>query len=498
MTEVDQPGLRLLALGLVFGILGDSILRVFPWGLGATLLATALIGVVAWLQLRRQTRVGSGRVALTVVALALALGFLWRDAAVLKVLDVLALIVTLGLLASERADQEGGGLTLGGLALRVCGTGAHTWFGPPLLVVKDVEWSRLRTGSLVGGTVGLVRGLAVTLPIVLVFTALLAKADPVFALRLGELLDVDILALIGHVSGVLVYGWIAAGYLRAAVLRDRPLRSLPPRPAWLALGRIEIGLALGSLDLLFSAFVWIQIRYLFGGSEWVQSVAGLTYAEYARRGFFELVTVAALVLPLLLVAHWLLRPEGRAEARMFVALAGVQVVLVLVMLVSALERMRLYREEYGLTELRFYTTAFMAWLGLLLLWFLLTVPRGRRDAFAAGVLVSAFATLFLLHAVDPDDAIVRTNATMMRAFDVRYTKNLGADAVPALLEVAPSLAPAPRAALAQALLEHWAAAPEGDWRTLSLARARARRAVRDAERELRAMAGDVEPAQITP
>ena len=362
MTEVLQPGLLLLALGLIFGILGDSILRVFPWGLGATLLATALIGVVAWLQLRLQTRVGSGRVALTVVALALALGFLWRDAAVLKVLDVLALIVTLGLLASERADLEGG-LSLGGLGLRVGGTGAHTWFGPPLLVVKDVEWSRLRTGSLVGGTVGLVRGLAVTLPIVLVFTALLAKADPVFALRLGELLDVDILALIGHVSGVLVYGWIAAGYLRAAVLRDRPMHRLPPRPAWLALGRIEIGLALGSLDLLFSAFVWIQLRYLFGGSEWVQRVAGLTYAEYARRGFFELVTVAALVLPLLLVAHWLLRPEGRAEARLFAALAGLQVVLVLVMLVSALERMRLYRAEYGLTEQRFYTTAFMAWLG---------------------------------------------------------------------------------------------------------------------------------------
>ena len=32
-----------------------------------------------------------------------------------------------------------------------------------------------------------------------------------------------------------------------------------------------------------------------------------TYAEYARRGFFELVAVAALVLPLLLCAHWLVR-----------------------------------------------------------------------------------------------------------------------------------------------------------------------------------------------
>ena len=126
------------------------------------------------------------------------------------------------------------------------------------------------------------------------------------------------------------------------------------------------------------------------------------------------------------------------------------------------------------------------------------MPRGRRDAFAFGVLVSAFATLLLLHVVDPDDAIVRTNATMTRAFDVRYAKNLGADAVPALLEVAPSLAPAPRAALAQALLERWSAPPEADWRTFSLARARARRAVGDAEPELRMMARGAGSAQITP
>ena len=259
---------------------------------------------------------------------------------------------------------------------------------------------------------GAVRGLVVTLPVVLVFTALLAHADPVFALRLGELVDVDILAFIGHVTLRAGLRWIAAGYLRAALLRAHPAHRLVSRPAGVTLGRIEIAVVLGSLDLLFSAFVWIQLRYLFGGTVWVQQVAGLTYSEYARRGFFELVTVVALVLPLLLAAHWLFEPQSRSETRTFGALAGLQVVLVLVMLASALERMRLYRAEYGLTEQRFYSTAFMAWLGVLLVWFLLTVPRGKRDAFAAGVLVSGFATLVLLHVVDPEDAIVRANASL--------------------------------------------------------------------------------------
>ena len=487
MTEARRPGLLLLALGLIFGILGDSVLRGFPWGLGATSLAMSLIAALVWLQLRHHTRAGSGRVLYTLIALALAAGFVWRDAIVLKVLDVLALVVALGLLASERDDLDDGS-SLSSLALRVSGTGAHTWFGPPLLVAHDIDWSEFRAGPLLRRALGVARGLIVALPVVLVFTTLLARADPVFALRLGEILDVDVLALIGHVTGVLVYGWIAAGYLRSAVLRDRPAHRLPPRPAWVTLGRIEISLVLGSLDLLFSAFVWIQLRYLFGGSEWVQRVAGLTYAEYARRGFFELVAVAALVLPLLLVAHWLLKPRDLAEARMFLALAGVQVVLVLVMLASALERMRLYRAEYGLTELRFYTTAFMAWLGVLLVWFLLTVPRGRRDVFAGGVLVSAFAALLVLHAADPEAQIVKANATLARAFDVGYALTLGADAAPALVEAAPSLDPGRRGVLARGLLLRWYDAPDTDWRTFSLARARARRVVGDAEAQLRVMA----------
>ena len=501
MTESRQPGFQILAVALAFGLLGDSVLRAFPWGLGAALLVVALIAAVASLQGRLHTRVGPARVIYTVVAVVLAAGLVWRDAAVLKVLDVLALIATLGLLASERDDSDQR-LSLGALAVRVCGTGAHTWFGAPLLVVHDVEWSAVRSPWLLGGALGAARGLVLALPVVLVFTALLAQADPVFAFRLGELVDVDVLSLIGHLSLTLVYGWLAAGYLRAAVLRDRPAQRFLARPAGVALGRIEIVVLLGSLDLLFSAFVWIQLRYLFGGTLWVQQVAGLTYSEYARRGFFELVTVVALVLPLLLAAHWLFEPKSRSETRTFGVLAGFQVVLVLVMLASALERMRLYRAEYGLTQQRFYSTAFMAWLGVLLVWFLVTVPRGKRDAFAAGVLVSGFATLVLLHVVDPEDTIVRANASLPRVFDVKYALTLGADAAPALLEAVPRLDPERRAALARGLLARWSSATEGDWRTFSVSRARAHRAVGDVAGDLELMAGGggAAPAQgqVTP
>ena len=62
-----------------------------------------------------------------------------------------------------------------------------------------------------------------------------------------------------------------------------------------------------------------------------------------------------------------------------------------IMLASALLRMRLYTAEYGLTELRFYTTAFMGWLVLVFGWFVATVLRGRRERFGAGAIAGGVA-----------------------------------------------------------------------------------------------------------
>ncbi len=90
---------------------------------------------------------------------------------------------------------------------------------------------------------------------------------------------------------------------------------------------------------------------------------------------------------------------------------------------SALARMNLYRSEYGLTELRVYTTAFMGWLAVVFVWLGLTVLRGRRQHFAGGAGVWAFAALALLLVWNPDMRIVRANAALSqsgRHFDADY------------------------------------------------------------------------------
>jgi hypothetical protein len=204
----------------------------------------------------------------------------------------------------------------------------------------------------------------------------------------------------------------------------------------------------------------------------------LTYAEYARRGFFELVTVSALVLPLLLLTDWLLRRVRPPEEWVFRALAGLLLLLLLMVMASALQRMRLYQREYGLTELRLYTTAFMLWLGIVFLWLTATVLRGRPERFTFGALVAGLLAVAVLHLLNPDALIARVNTARAgegKPVDTRYLARLSADAVPVLVEALPALPETERCDLTRTLRLRWSDAAD-DWPSWSLSRVRAEEA----------------------
>src|SRR6185503_6791564 len=120
--------------------------------------------------------------------------------------------------------------------------------------------------------------------------------------------------------------------------------------------------------------------------------------------------------------------------------------------------MSIYTSEYGLTELRLFTTVFMVWLGFVFAWFAVTVLRGRRERFTAGALASALLMLLLLNAAGPDGVIVRTNAWRVgqgRSLDAAHLASLGAGAVPAALAVLPALPANERCEVARLLFDRW-------------------------------------------
>ncbi|MDX6694194.1 MAG: hypothetical protein QOF02_1797 [Blastocatellia bacterium] len=546
MNGKTKLGLKVLEAGLLLGVLGDALLRATPWGLNLTLWSGALaFAMLALLLLhgRNVALASDGRWLLLPLAF-FSVAFAWRDSLTLKTLDALALLAVFSLIALR---ARGGWIRLAGVTEHALGgflAGFNALFGSFALLFADIKWKELPREGWSRHVLAIVRGLAITIPLLLIFGALLMAADAVFEGLINKTLQLDFDNIFSHGLLLTFLAWLTAGFLRSALLgreiartkegrldiaalsrvftappqfaqvglktasgadaqatsgtqlkttsaessaptqnsasaqRSAPAQSDAPArlKMRLSLGIVEIGIALGTLNLLFLSFVGVQVRYFFGGARMVQVSSALTYAEYARRGFFELVWVTALVLPILLAAHWLLRKENPSHERVFRLLAGMQVALLFVIMASAIGRMRLYQSEYGLTELRLYTTAFMGWLALVFVWFAATVLRGQRERFARGALVAAFLMMAALHVMNPDAFIVRINVAQAqagRAFDEDYVAALSTDAVPALVEALPAVNDYERCAIEKSLFWKLQELKAADWRTWNWSRSEA-------------------------
>jgi hypothetical protein len=248
------------------------------------------------------------------------------------------------------------------------------------------------------------------------------------------------------------------------------------------LGPVEIGVIFGAIDLLFLSFVIVQVPYLFGGMDLVQNTPDFKLAEYARRGFGELVAVSALVLPILLAAHWLIRRDNPLTEKLFRALAGVQIVLLFVIMASAVQRLVLLTGNlgYGLTTTRLYPMIFMTWLAVVFVWFALTVLRGARQYFAWGALWMAIFVLGATHFLNPDAFTVKTNIALMqhgRPFDARYNSRLSDDALPILIENFAEFNAEDQVKIFREIARRSCEKRTDDWRSLNLARSKASSAI---------------------
>lgn len=284
------------------------------------------------------------------------------------------------------------------------------------------------------------RGVLIALPIVAIFASLLASADLVFGQRLKEFIEFFDFEKWSEYIFRLVYILIGA-YLLAGVFLHAAVRSQDEKligedkPAVLPfLGFTEAAIVLGSVALLFATFVMVQIQYFFGGQANIH-IEGYTYSEYARRGFGELVMVAFFSLLLILGASGVTRRETEPQRRVFSGLGIGIVALVLVMLVSAFQRLVLYETAYGFSRLRTYTHVFMIWLGLLLAGAVVLEILHRERAFALAAVLASLGFAASLCVMNVDAFIVRQNvnrALAGEAFDAAYLMNLSGDAIPAL------------------------------------------------------------------
>lgn len=372
---------------------------------------------------------------------------------------------------------------LGALALH----GSRTWPGvllSPLgfldAAVSGIGWLvtglRSRSGVSKDRWLPVAKATVVAVVLLLLFGALFASADAAFADLLGDLMpDVSVedgpvrfmLFLLGAVLA------LAAARTAAASLRWDRIKVAPGKPR----SRVEWALPLIVLNLLFAGFNAVQLAVLFGGYDKVLRSTGLTYAEYARQGFWQLLWATLLTLAVIALAlRWAPR-SGAGDRRFVRVVLGVLCALTLVVVVAALRRMDLYVEAYGLTRLRVSVAAMELWLGLVIVLIMAAGLFGGRwlaRAFAGSVAAAVLAFGLL----SPDGMVAERNVARFEAdakIDLFYFQSLSADAVPALDRL-----PEPQRSCAlRGINDEMAKAGDVPWYAMSLGEYQARQILRE-------------------
>lgn len=446
-----HAGLRVLLAAGALGLPAAVVLREGPWGIGFPFWISALLVTAFFLARSIGVKLSAGSIGFGLAAIALSGWLAVRDSEPLRAMNIGLVLFCLGVVGLRSVRGFEWRASLFDLGLRAPGR-IFEWVAEPFLLVgQDIKWRAIGSGSTGQGAMAMTRGVLISVPVLLIFGGLFASADKNFSAMFDHL---DLVTALPYAATWFAGTWASGAFYRQVLIENPlppdPLNELAPSAEAIPnsatsgeiktnkpLGLTEVSVVLGLTNLLFIVFGLLQVRYLFGNTALVHNPGGPSFAEYAKRGFFELVAVAGLTLPLLIGAKSVLARVSEDRHPLFKALAASLIGLVFVTMASAATRLSLYMDAYGLTQGRLYGAAFLVWLGLTFIWFACTLLRGRDPFFAFGAAVSMLVVGFGLNVLNPDLAIARMNLRKSQTIDYGYIASLSADAAPAIRAARP-------------------------------------------------------------
>lgn len=317
-----------------------------------------------------------------------------------------------------------------------------------------------------------VRPLAIGVTVAGIIAVVLASGDALFA----SYLDVGRLAQSAgaRFAGAAVAMAAVASATGIAIAAD----DRPPVPSRRLTSPRSAIVAVVPLCAVYVADVAVQASSVLLGADYVRERTGLTFSEYARSGFFQLVGVALATFVGLLALRPTLRTASNRERRALLGLAAVATGCTSAMAVAAIVKLHLYADVFGLTLLRLHTTVFAGWLIVATIIAFASLLRPRGEWVLPVVAVTALCGVFAMNVVDPDRMVAEHNLTSTLAsdrFDIAYLVGLSDDAVPSIVQHLDELDAADRDVALRSLCVARRGAAGLDW-NLSASTAQRRRA----------------------
>lgn len=306
----------------------------------------------------------------------------------------------------------------------------------PFLFVRNSRKKRER-GKLNPQTRSILIGLAVSIPLLIVILPLLSSADSVFGYYISNLGTIFTKINIGNTVWNIIRIAVFSLYLFGFLWSFRYSYSKGTKSGE-TIGRFEpisVLTVLIIINLVYLLFTIVQFSYLYGGETALPN--GFTYAEYARRGFFELILVTIINFTILIVTTIYTKKENKFSDVLNIAYT-LLVAFTFSMLYSAHYKMSLYESAFGYTYLRIFVHLFLVLLFILFL-IVLSGIWVKKVPVAKLSIIAALLMYVFVNFVNVDSIITRKNIERYYKtgkIDIHYLASLSYDAVPQVIEFA--------------------------------------------------------------
>jgi len=293
----------------------------------------------------------------------------------------------------------------------------------------------------------IIKGLAISIPLLFIIIPLLTSADMVFSFyvtRIFKVFDnintIDFNTFILDSALILLAALYIFGYMwgfKYSYSDKVNLKTSKKAAQWEPVTLLTIIFIINVVYLLFSI---VQFSYLYcGGANGLPN--GFSFSEYARRGFFELVAITIINFAILLISMKFMNKENKTLNKVAKISLSLLVVFTLNMLFSAHFKMTLYENAFGFTYLRVFVHLFMVLLFLLLLIVLLGIWYEKTPIGKASIIVTVIMYLVLNYAnvdafIAKKNIEVYTNPNSSKQIDIDYlTTFLSYDALPEIIKL---------------------------------------------------------------
>jgi hypothetical protein len=437
---ISTKGLIITVLSLLFCILFTETILLGSAGISVPILAIALESMLFYFFREQKKSKNKASVYLVIPILMLALSCFIHYNPSTQFITWLTIIGLLCIQIIVLADIEVNGLfsfdMLSKSIVNLIGK-PFSNFAMPFNSFNILKNNKSKTLS---NSIYIFIGLAISIPIAAILMGLFMSADAVFAQSMktvNDLIGLDFTIVfwdivLGSLFG-LFFGAMILG-LKYEEKKQTPVAKIGDN-----IESIIIGTSLTIINIFIITFVVFQFVYLFGGTVNI-TASDMTYAEYARRGFFELATASGIIFAIALFVL-IMTKKKNGKLPLWIQITTVCLCLCNgVLLISAMKRMLLYVDIYGLSVKRVLTLWFMILIGLCLLWLIIKCFVNNIYVMK-WIGITAIVGVCILSLTNVDRIIANYNVNRFlsspkeNSIDINYLGQLSYSAVPEIIRL---------------------------------------------------------------